>query len=49
MVTIDGYTQGDATATTADDATENTLAQGTNAVLKIRSTGRTSHRATVSP
>jgi VCBS repeat-containing protein len=34
-VTIDGYTQGDSTATTDDDATENTLARGTNAVLKI--------------
>jgi trimeric autotransporter adhesin len=37
QVTIDGYTQGDATANTADDATENTLTQPgqTNAVLKI--------------
>jgi hypothetical protein len=38
-VTIDGYTQGDATpATTSDDATENTIPlakDGTNAVLKI--------------
>ena len=36
-LTIDGYTQGDATlATTSDDATENTETQpGTNAVLKI--------------
>jgi trimeric autotransporter adhesin len=35
-VTIDGYTQGDSTTgSTADDATENTLAQGTNANLKI--------------
>ena len=35
-VTINGYTQGDGTtSTTADDATENTLAQGTNANLKI--------------
>jgi trimeric autotransporter adhesin len=35
-VTVDGYTQGDSsTGTTADDATENTLAQGTNANLKI--------------
>jgi hypothetical protein len=35
-VTIDGYTQGDSTpGSTADDATENTLAQGTNANLKI--------------
>jgi CSLREA domain-containing protein len=36
-VTIDGYTQGDATSATSDDATENTLTQPdkTNAVLKI--------------
>jgi hypothetical protein len=35
-LTIDGYTQGDSTTgTTADDATENTLAFGMNAVLKI--------------
>jgi hypothetical protein len=34
-VTIDGYTQGDATASTADDATENTSSKGTNANLKI--------------
>jgi CSLREA domain-containing protein len=36
-VTINGYTQGDATATTADDATGNTLTQPgqTNANLKI--------------
>lgn len=33
---IDGYTQGDATAQTTDDAVENTIPQGaTNAVLKI--------------
>ncbi len=39
-VTIDGYTQGDGTpSTTADDATENTLASGTNAVLKIELSG----------
>src|SRR5215210_4995677 len=38
-VTIDGYTQGDATATLDDDATENTLAQGTDAVLKIEING----------
>jgi CSLREA domain-containing protein len=41
-VTIDGYTQGDATATTADDATENTLPfaeDGTNAVIKIEING----------
>jgi CSLREA domain-containing protein len=35
-LTIDGYTPGDSTTgTTADGATENTLAFGTNAVLKI--------------
>jgi len=37
-VTIDGYTQGDATADTADDAKENTIplaTNGTNAVLKL--------------
>lgn len=35
-LTIDGYTQGDSTpATLTDDARENTLAFGTNAVLKI--------------
>ena len=34
-MTIDGYTQGDATASTADDATENTASKGTNANLKI--------------
>ena len=33
--TIDGYTQGDATASTTDDATENTASKGTNANLKI--------------
>ena len=39
-VTIDGYTQGDSTTgTTADDATENTQASGTNAVLKIEISG----------
>jgi hypothetical protein len=34
-VTIDGYTEGDGTATTDDDAIENTATTGTNAVLKI--------------
>jgi len=35
-LTIDGYTQGDRTpAILTDDARENTLAFGTNAVLKI--------------
>jgi len=38
-VTIDGYTQGDSTATPDDDAAENTLSQGTNAVLKIELDG----------
>ena len=37
--TINGYTQGDTTATTTDDATENTQAQGTDAVLKIQLSG----------
>ena len=34
-VVIDGYTQGDSTVTTTDDAVENTLAYGTDAILKI--------------
>jgi CSLREA domain-containing protein len=34
-VTIDGYSQGKNTATTADDARPNTATTGTNAVLKI--------------
>jgi trimeric autotransporter adhesin len=41
-VTIDGYTQGDATADTADDATENTILvarDGTNANLLIELNG----------
>ncbi len=39
-VTIDGYTQGEATPTdTSDDATENTLAQGNDAVLLIELDG----------
>ena len=39
-VTIDGYTQGDSTpADSSDDATENTLAVGNNAVLKIELDG----------
>lgn len=38
-LTIDGYTQGAATADTADDATENTLARGSNAILKIELNG----------
>jgi CSLREA domain-containing protein len=38
-VTIDGYTEGDATATTDDDAKENILAKGTKAVLKIELDG----------
>jgi hypothetical protein len=40
-LTVDGYTQGDATASTDDDATENTLAQGTNAALKVELDGTT--------
>jgi len=39
-VTIDGYTQGDGTpGDPSDDATVNTLAKGTNAVLKIELDG----------
>jgi trimeric autotransporter adhesin len=36
---VDGYTQGDATATPADDATENTLRSGDNADLRVRLDG----------
>lgn len=36
---IDGYSQGDATATPADDATENTLTVGDNADLRVRLDG----------
>jgi hypothetical protein len=40
QVTIDGYTQGDGTpGDPSDDATENTLAVGNNAVLKIELDG----------
>ena len=43
-LTIDGYTQGDSTTgTTADDAVENTLTFGTNAVLKIVLSGPATH------
>jgi CSLREA domain-containing protein len=38
-VTIDGYTEGDATSTADDDATENTLTKGTNAKLLIELDG----------
>lgn len=38
-VVIDGYTQGSATVTTADDAKPNTLAVGNNAVLLIELNG----------
>ena len=38
-LTIDGYTQGDLTATADGDAKENTLQQGTSAVLKIELNG----------
>ncbi len=38
-VTIDGYTQGDATASPDDDATENTLKKGTNARLLVELDG----------
>ncbi len=36
---IDGYSQGDATATPADDATVNTLTVGDNADLRVRLDG----------
>src|SRR5215207_4971717 len=40
QVIINGYTQGDGTpANSSDDATENTLAVGNNAVLKIKLDG----------
>ena len=38
-VTIDGYTQGDLTSPTTDDARENTRASGTNADLRIELRG----------
>ncbi len=38
-LTIDGYTQGDATASTSDDTAENTLAVGNDAVLRIELSG----------
>ncbi len=38
-VTIDGYTQGDSTTTTDDDATENTQSVGNDAALKIELNG----------
>ncbi|HET6262933.1 MAG TPA: right-handed parallel beta-helix repeat-containing protein, partial [Chloroflexia bacterium] len=38
-VTIDGYSQGSATTTTSDDARENTLAEGNDAVLKVQLNG----------
>jgi len=38
-VTINGYSQGSGTATTADDAEPNTATIGTNAVLKIELNG----------
>jgi hypothetical protein len=45
VVAIDGYTQGDATSTTADDARPNTLAVGNNAVLKIELDGSSAGNA----
>ncbi len=47
-VIIDGYTQGDATSDTTDDAKENTLTQPgkTNAVLKIELSGEFSSTGT---
>jgi hypothetical protein len=44
-VAIDGYTQGDATATHDDDARMNTTARGTNAVLKIELSGENAGEA----
>jgi hypothetical protein len=38
-VTVDGYSQGSKTAANSDDARPNTLAEGTNAVLKIQLSG----------
>jgi hypothetical protein len=38
-VIINGYTQGSTTATTSDDAKENTLAEGNDAVLKVQLNG----------
>jgi hypothetical protein len=38
-VTINGYSQGSATTTTSDDAEENTLAEGNDAILKIQLNG----------
>jgi hypothetical protein len=38
-VTINGYSQGSATTTTSDDAKENTLAEGNDAVLKVQLNG----------
>ena len=38
-VTINGYSQGSTTTTTSDDARENTLAEGNDAVLKIQLNG----------
>ncbi|MDQ4043398.1 MAG: hypothetical protein M3118_06235, partial [Actinomycetota bacterium] len=38
-VTINGYSQGSATTTTSDDAKENTLDEGNDAVLKVQLNG----------
>ena len=38
-VTINGYSQGSTTTTTSDDAKENTLAEGNDAVLKVQLNG----------
>lgn len=47
-VTIDGYTQGDQTSETTDDAKENTLGenQGSNAILKIEIDGSSADAGT---
>jgi hypothetical protein len=45
VVAIDGYTQGDATSTTTDDAKPNTLVVGNNAVLKVELDGSSAGNA----
>jgi hypothetical protein len=45
VVAIDGYTQGNATSTTTDDAKPNTLAVGNNAVLKVELDGSSAGNA----
>jgi hypothetical protein len=49
-MTIDSYTQGDGTpGDPSDDATENTLAQGTDSVLKIELSGASIPAASFRP